>query len=346
VVHEMSDGKEVVDITIIGGGPVGMFTAFYAGMRQASVKIIESLPQLGGQLSALYPDKYVYDVAGFPKIKASELVDRLSEQMGQFEQEICLNEEVIEVTREDDVFKLITSSQTHYSKTIIITAGNGAFKPRTMNLQDEAKFENTNLHYSIKDINDFANKNVVIFGGGDSAVDWALMLEKIASSVSIVHRRDRFRAHEHSIVQLEECSVNILTPYVPTELHGDTKLESIILKESKTKEEIELKADDYLVNYGFISNLGPINNWGLAIENHSIAVNSRAETNIPGIYAVGDIATYPGKVELMATGFGEAPIAVSNAKVYIDPKESMQAPGTARADRASSRVRWRGRGRS
>ena len=319
----MSNEQEVVDITIIGGGPVGMFTAFYAGMRDASVKIIESLPQLGGQLAALYPDKYVYDVAGFPKIKASELVDRLDEQMGQFDQEICLNQEVIEVIKEDDVFKLITNSDIHYSKTIIVTAGNGAFKPRTMNLPDEAKFENTNLHYSIKDINDFADRNVVIFGGGDSAVDWALMLEKIASNVSIVHRRDRFRAHEHSVKQLKECTVNILTPYVPTELQGDTKLDCITLQQSKTKEEVELKADDYLVNYGFISNLGPINNWGLEIENDSIVVNSKAETNIPGIYSVGDIATYPGKVELMATGFGEAPIAVSNAKVYMDPNESM-----------------------
>ncbi|AXI08126.1 ferredoxin--NADP(+) reductase [Oceanobacillus zhaokaii] len=319
----MSNEQEIVDITIIGGGPVGMFTAFYAGMRQASVKIIESLPQLGGQLAALYPDKYVYDVAGFPQIKASELVDRLEEQMNQFEQEVCLNEEVIEVTKENDVFKLITGSAIHYSKTIIITAGNGAFKPRTMNLEDEDKFDNTNLHYSIKNIQDFANKDVVIFGGGDSAVDWALMLEKIAARVSLVHRRDKFRAHEHSVKQLKECSVNILTPYVPTALLGDTKLESIILKESKTKEEIELRADDYLVNYGFISNLGPINNWGLEIEKQSILVNSKAETNIPGIYAVGDIATYPGKVELMATGFGEAPIAVSNAKVYIDPNESM-----------------------
>lgn len=316
--------EEVMDITIIGGGPVGMFTAFYAGMRDASVKIIESLPQLGGQLSALYPDKYVYDVAGFPKIKGAELVDRLYEQMSQFEQEVCLNEEVLEVVKEDDLFKITTTTQNHYTRTIIITAGNGAFKPRTMNLQDEEKYEHTNLHYSIKNINEFTNKDVCIFGGGDSAVDWALMLEDVASSVSIVHRRNRFRAHEHSVKQLKECTVNILTPYIPARLQGDSRLESIILAEPKTKEEIEVRADNFLVNYGFISNLGPIKNWGLEIENDSIVVNSRAETNIPGIYSVGDISTYPGKVELMATGFGEAPIAVSNAKVFIDPNESVQ----------------------
>lgn len=319
----MRDEIEVVDIAIIGGGPVGMFTAFYAGMRQASVKIIESLPQLGGQLAALYPDKYVYDVAGFPEIKAKDLVDRLMKQMSQFEQEICLNEEVLEVTREEDVFKITTSSDVHYSRTIIITAGNGAFKPRMLNLDNEAKFEHTNLHYSVHDIQDFAGKDVCIFGGGDSAVDWALMLENIASSVSIVHRRDRFRAHEHSVQQLKDGSVQVVTPYVPKVLIGESKVESIILREAKTKEEIEIKADDYIVNYGFISNLGPINNWGLEIDKQSIVTNSRAETNIPGIYAVGDISTYPGKVELMATGFGEAPIAVSNAKIFINPNESL-----------------------
>ncbi|HLR51786.1 MAG TPA: NAD(P)/FAD-dependent oxidoreductase [Candidatus Avamphibacillus sp.] len=319
----MCNDNEIYDMTIIGGGPVGLFTAFYAGMRQASVKIIESLPQLGGQLEALYPDKYVYDVAGFTKIKASDLVERLTEQMNQFENEVCLNEEVKEVTKENDIFQIKTSTQTHYSRTIIITAGNGAFKPRTMNLENETKFDGKNLHYRIKDLNDFKNKDVVVFGGGDSAVDWTLMLESIASNVTIVHRRDRFRAHEHSVSLMKDSSVNILTPYSPTEITGDSKIETIKLKQSKGDKNIELQADEFLVNYGFISNLGPIKDWGLAIENNSILVNSRAETTIPGIYSVGDISTYAGKVKLMATGFGEAPIAVSNAKVYIDPNESL-----------------------
>ncbi|WP_156288949.1 NAD(P)/FAD-dependent oxidoreductase [Oceanobacillus salinisoli] len=321
----MINGDKVYDMTIIGGGPVGLFTAFYAGMRQASVKVIESLPQLGGQLTALYPDKYVYDVAGFPKIKAGQLVDRLMDQMEQFENEICLDEEVKEVTKEDEIFRITTSKQVHYSKTIIITAGNGAFKPRTMNLANEEQFEGKNLHYRIENINDFANKEVVVFGGGDSAVDWALMLEGLASKVTIVHRRDRFRAHEHSVNLLKESSVEIVTPFVPAEINGESRIESIKLKQTRGSEFLDLAADEYLVNYGFVSNLGPINNWKLAIENNSILVNSKAETNIPGIYAVGDISTYQGKVKLMATGFGEAPIAVSNAKVYIDPNESLHS---------------------
>lgn len=315
--------EKLYDITIIGGGPVGLFTAFYAGLRQASVKIIESLPELGGQLAAVYPDKYVYDVAGFPKIKAMDLVNQLTEQMNQFNQDIYLNEVVQEVIKEDDQFTIITNRQTHYSKTVIITAGNGAFKPRTMKLENEERFEGTNLHYRIKNLQDFQKKEVVIFGGGDSAVDWALMLEGIATKVSIVHRRDRFRAHEHSVEQLKNSTVDMLTPYVPTEIVGDSRIEAIKLKEAKSDKVVELEADDYIVNYGFISNLGPIKNWGLAIENNSIAVNSKAETNIPGMYAVGDITTYQGKVKLMATGFGEAAIAVSNAKVYIDPSVSL-----------------------
>src|SRR5699024_1586108 len=156
------------------------------------------------------------------------------------------------------------------------------------------------------------------------AVDWALALEKIASNVTIVHRRDRFRAHEYSVKQMMDSSINVFTPFVPTELLEGSKLESIKLKHTKNKEVIELKANEYIVNYGFISNLGPINNWGLAITNKSCLTNSTAQTDIPGMYAVGDISTYPGRVELMATGFGEAPIAVRNARIYIDPDESVQ----------------------
>ncbi|WP_077328487.1 NAD(P)/FAD-dependent oxidoreductase [Virgibacillus siamensis] len=318
----MDYNNEVYDITIVGGGPVGLFTAFYAGMRQASVKIIENLPELGGQLTALYPEKYIYDVAGFPKIKAQDLVDQLKGQMDQFENEICLNQEVQHVTKEDDIFKISTNSQVHYSRTIIITAGNGAFKPRTMKLENEERFDGKNLHYKIDKLDHFKDKEVCVFGGGDSAVDWALMLENTASKVSIIHRRDKFRAHDYSVKLMKESSIDILTPYVPVELSGETNIENIKLKQQKGDQIINLEADDYIVNYGFISNLGPIKDWGLAIDKNQILVNSKAETNIPGIYAVGDVSTYDGKVKLMATGFGEAPIAVSSAKVYIDPKVS------------------------
>ncbi|MGP1908658.1 ferredoxin--NADP reductase 2 [Metabacillus sp. JX24] len=321
----MKEDTKVYDITIIGGGPVGLFTAFYGGMRQASVKIIESLPQLGGQLSALYPEKYIYDVAGFPKVRAQELVNNLKEQMAQFEPTVCLEQAVADVEKQaDGVFKLTTDQEVHYSKTIIITAGNGAFQPRKIELEEAASFEKSNLHYFIDDLNQFAGQRVLVCGGGDSAVDWSLMLEPIAEKVSLVHRRDKFRAHEHSVENLNNSKVQILTPFIPTELTGTDKIEQVVLEEVKGDRKEVLDVDAVIVNFGFVSSLGPIKNWGLEIEKNSILVNSKMETNVEGIYAAGDICTYEGKVKLIASGFGEAPTAVNNAKAYMDPKARVQ----------------------
>lgn len=323
----MKDEK-VYDITIIGGGPVGLFTAFYGGMRQASVKIIESLPQLGGQLSALYPEKYIYDVAGFPKVRAQELVDNLKEQMKKFEPTVCLEQSVQTITKQEDgTFHLICNDgYEHYSKAIIITAGNGAFQPRKLEIEGSERFEKANLHYFVDDMNKFAGKRVVVFGGGDSAVDWALMLEPIAEKVTLIHRRDKFRAHEHSVENLMNSKVEIKTPWIPAEIVGNERIEKIILQNAKTEEREEIEIDDVIVNYGFVSSLGPIKDWGLNIEKNNIVVNSRMETNIPGIYAAGDICTYDGKVKLIASGFGEAPTAINHAKAYIDPTAKVQ-PG-------------------
>ncbi|WP_026567911.1 NAD(P)/FAD-dependent oxidoreductase [Bacillus sp. UNC41MFS5] len=322
----MQEKQEVYDITIIGGGPTGLFTAFYGGMRQASVKIIESLPQLGGQLSALYPEKYIYDVAGFPKIRAQELINNLKEQMGKFNPTVALEQSVEKLEKQEDgTFKLTTNKDIHYSKTIIITAGNGAFQPRRLELESAAQYERKNLYYFIEDLNQFADQKVVVFGGGDSAVDWALMLEPIAEQVSIVHRRDKFRAHEHSVENLYNSKVDVKTPYVPAELVGDESgIKQIVLETVNGEEKVAVDVDAVICNYGFVSSLGPIKEWGLDIEKNSIVVNSKMETNIPGIYAAGDICTYEGKVKLIACGFGEAPTAVNNAKAFIDPKAKIQ----------------------
>ncbi len=323
----MPQDDQVFDITIIGGGPVGLFTAFYAGMRQLSVKIIESLPQLGGQLAALYPEKYIYDIAGFPKIRAQELVDNLKKQMNQFSPSICLEQSVEHVEKQTDgIFKLTTNSEIHFSKTVIITAGNGAFQSKKLPLAGVEKFEGSNIHYFVNNVNKFAGKRVMIFGGGDSAVDWALMLESIAKQVTLVHRRDTFRAHEKSVEYLQKSTVQVITPFVPTELIGEKRIDKVVLEEVRGTRKLTMDVDDVIVNYGFVSSLGPIKNWELEIENNSIVVNSRMETNIAGIYAVGDICTHEGKLKLIATGFGEAPIAVSSAKLYIDPTANMQTP--------------------
>ncbi|MFC6334726.1 NAD(P)/FAD-dependent oxidoreductase [Paenibacillus septentrionalis] len=321
------NSSEAVDILIIGGGPAGMFAAFYGGMRHASVKIIESMPQLGGQLAALYPEKYIYDIAGFPKVTAQEVVDRLKEQMSLFEQEICLEEKVINVKKLDErLFEVTTDKNTHLAKSIIITAGVGAFSPRRLELPEADKFEKANLHYFVGDLNRFKDQRVLLSGGGDSAVDWALMLEPIAKSVTLVHRRDKFRAHEHSVEQLMNSSVNIITPTEITALHGEDAITSVTLSHVKTKEEQVIDVDAVIVNFGFVSSLGPIAEWGIEIQGGSIVVDTRMETNIPGIFAAGDITTYPGKLKLIAVGFGEAPTAINNAKVYVDPTAKL-SPG-------------------
>lgn len=318
--------EAVYDITIIGAGPTGLFSAFYGGMRQAKVKLIESLPHTGGQLMALYPEKYIYDVAGFPKIRAEDLIANLEEQVSTFDPTIVLGQSIKQVERlEDGSFKLTSSTgDSHYTKTIIIAAGNGAFEPRRLNVPGCSDLEGTHLHYHVDDMNRFKDEHVLLLGGGDSAVDWALMLEDIAKKVTLVHRRDQFRAHEHSLELLHNSSVDVLTPYAPKTIISGTKLENVLLKEVRGDKTIELQPDSIICNYGYISKLGPILEWELEIERNSIVVNSKMETNIPGIYAAGDVNTYSGKVKLIATGFGDAPIAVNNAMQYIDPDARRQ----------------------
>lgn len=322
----MNTTKEVFDITIIGGGPVGMFAAFYGGMRNAKVKIIESLPQLGGQLSMLYPEKDIYDIAALPVIKGQELIDNLSVQISRFDPTICLEEEVIDVIKNDaGTFKLTTAKTVHYSKAIIITAGNGAFQPRRLELDQAEDYEGKTLHYYVNNIEQFKDRTVAICGGGDSAVDWALTLEPIAKKVYLIHRRNKFRALEHSVSLLEQSSVEVITPYIPVAIEGEhPQIQSVKLKEVRGEGEKELEIDNFLINYGFTSSIGPMKKWGIDVKRNEIPVNTKMETTIPGIYAAGDICTYEGKIKLIATGFGEAPTAINNAMSYINPDERVQ----------------------
>ncbi|MHA6259429.1 NAD(P)/FAD-dependent oxidoreductase [Sporosarcina sp. CAU 1771] len=316
--------KEIVDITIIGGGPTGLFASFYAGMREMSVKIIDSLPQLGGQLIELYPEKYIYDVGGFPKVLAKDFVANLVTQAHYSNPEIILGETALSATKDGDHFILETDKGVHLTRTILLTAGIGAFRPRKIGLKEEVNFEEKTLHYGIKDLSIFKNKEVLICGGGDSAVDWSLMLEDIASNVTLVHRRERFTAHETSVNQLMESKVKVLTSRAVKSIEGeDSNVSGIVLADKEGNEEL-LPIDHLIVNYGNISSLGPLKEWGLDMDRNSIKVNTRMETNIEGIYAAGDVTTFDGKVKLIAVGLGEAPIAVNHAKAYIDPKARVQ----------------------
>ncbi|MDS9471703.1 NAD(P)/FAD-dependent oxidoreductase [Sporosarcina pasteurii] len=316
--------REIVDITIIGGGPTGLFASFYAGMREMSVKIIDSLPQLGGQLIELYPDKYIYDVGGFPKILAKDFVANLVTQAHYANPEILLGETALSVVKHDDYYELKTDKGVHLTRTILLTVGIGAFQPRKIGLKEEAQFEGKTLHYGIKDLTVFKDKNIVVCGGGDSAVDWALMLEDIASSVTLIHRRERFTAHETSVNQLMDSKVEVKTSLSIKEIIGENGEVNELLVASRDGNEERISTDHVIVNYGNISSLGPLKEWGLEMERNSILVNTKMETNMEGIYAAGDVTTFDGKVKLIAVGLGEAPIAVNHAKAYIDPKARLQ----------------------
>jgi len=315
--------KDIYDLTIIGAGPIGLYAGVYAGMRKAKVKIIESLPNVGGQLSALYPEKYIYDLPGFPKVLAKDFIDNLEKQLHLFSSTICLNEKVeaFDWLEEEKLFCIHTNAGIHYSGAIVLTVGKGSFAPRMLNMEHEETYAGKNIHYHITDLEFFRNKEVAIAGGGDSAIDWALLLEMIAKKVHIIHRRKQFRAHEHSVSRLEESSINIWTPFVVEAIKSSDKFDGLVLKNVKTRELQDLDVEHLLVNYGFTSNIAPIDSWDFTFERGKIIVGRKQETDIPGIFAAGDIAGYGGRADLITTGLGEAPNAVNHALEFVRPDE-------------------------
>ena len=311
--------EDIYDLIIIGGGPVGQYAAYYAGLRTMKTKIIDSLPELGGQLSALYPEKYIFDVAGFPKVYARDLVASLTEQLSQYEISLALSQKVTHLDPGDIITLQTDKGETHYAKSVIVAAGVGAFLPRKMDVPGLAQLEERGVHYFVSNKGSLAGKNLVIVGGGDSAFDWSLNLAPAAASVLQIHRSDRFKAHEDTIRQVEESTVELKTFHELKEVHGEEHVEGVTIFDNRTKEESYFPCDALLLNLGFLTNLGPIKEWGLNIVGNSVHVNSKMETNIKGVYGAGDIVDYEGKLKLIATGFGEAAIAVNHAKAYVDP---------------------------
>ena len=317
----LADMSDTSDLAIIGGGPTGLFAAFYAGLRQMSVTIIDSLESLGGQLVTLYPEKYIYDVAGFPRVLAKDLATNLIEQAMQYHPRACLGEQVatLDFDEQSRRYTIHTSKADRPARAILIAAGVGSFAAKTLPLPNAAQFVGRGLHYFVKSIDVFANQRVLIVGGGDSAVDWANMLAPVAANVTLIHRRDQFRAHEDSVKKMRQSRVDIKTFHELKSIDGNAHLETATIFDNRSKAEQRLEVDHVLVNIGFESTLGPIGKWGLEIEGGQIKVDSMMQTNRPGIFAAGDVATFPGKLKLIATGFGEACIAVNFAKHYLDP---------------------------
>lgn len=315
--------EEIDDLIIIGGGPIGMFAAYYAGMRHLKTTILETLPVLGGQIALMYPDKTIIDIGGVPEIRGVDLIKQLNTQVATFQPAIFLEEKVLDIQKIDDVFHVTTAKNQYFSKAILLTTGQGSFKPRTLNIDGADRYEGKNLHYYVTDVEKYRNKHVLICGGGDSAVEWALMLENVAKKVTIAHRRQQFRAHENFVEKLLHSSVEILTPYVPEALSGDgNKIQAVTLKERRSAHEIELPIDELIISYGFASNNQLLADWGLELEHGSLLVNQQMSSNIPGIFGAGDGVTYDGKVKLIAVGFGESPIAVNSAVQYIHELEN------------------------
>jgi thioredoxin reductase (NADPH) len=320
-----SPGSDAVDLAIIGGGPVGLFAAFYAGLRQMSVKIIDSLDVLGGQLVTLYPEKYIYDVAGFPRVLAKDLAKDLVAQGTQYGAIDCTGEQVQSLTFDESarIFTLRTNVSSHRARAILIAAGVGSFQPKTLPLKEAESFQGRGLHYFVKKLDVFQDARVLIVGGGDSAVDWANMLAPITAEQTLIHRRDGFRAHEDSVTRMRQTKTDILVFHELKALQGDGRLERAVIYDNRTKQERALDVDHVIVNIGFDTSLGPIKDWGLETEGGQIKVDQMMHTSRPGIFAAGDIATFPGKLKLIATGFGEACIAVNFAKHYLDPSANV-----------------------
>ncbi|MGH7674504.1 MAG: NAD(P)/FAD-dependent oxidoreductase [Gemmatimonadales bacterium] len=326
--------QDVKDITIVGAGPTGLFGAFYAGMRGASCRLVDNLDQVGGQLTALYPEKYIFDVAGFPKILAKDLVKGMAEQALQWKAPVHLAQKVVALRREADDGKpllvVVTDQDEYPSRTVLIAGGIGAFTPRKLPLKDVDRWIGRGLYDRVLDPQAFAGRRVLLVGGGDSAFDWAVNLQPLARRLLMIHRRDGFRAHHATVEQVKAlCAagkMELRTFWEVKAIEGGERIERAVIFNNKTKHEETLEVDCVLPQLGFVSSLGAIADWGLEIEKGEIRVSPTMETNLPGIFAAGDIVTYPGKLKLIATGAAEACIAVNHAVHFLNPAAKIE-PG-------------------
>lgn len=322
------------DILIIGAGPTGLFAVFEAGLLQLKCHLIDALPQAGGQCSEIYPKKPIYDIPGFPEVLAGDLVDNLMEQIRPFQPGFTLGERAETIEKlEDGSFVVTTNKGTQHNAPIVAIAGGlGSFEPRKPLLENLGDYEDNGVSYIIKDPEAFRNKRVVIAGGGDSALDWSIFLADVASEVTLVHRRNEFRGALDSVEKVQHLKnqgkINLITPGEIVGLNGNGKLESVVIrKTSNAAEDITLDVDNFIPLFGLSPKLGPIADWGLEIEKNAIKVDTfDYQTNVPGIYAIGDVNTYPGKLKLILCGFHEATLMCQSAyqRIFPDKKYVMK----------------------
>jgi thioredoxin reductase (NADPH) len=330
-INNMTDHRDMRDLTIIGGGPTGIFAAFQCGMNNITCRIVESMSQLGGQLAALYPEKHIYDVAGFPEVPAISLVESLWKQAERYAPDVVLGETVTKYTKlEDGTFETETNTGSVYrSRALLIAAGLGAFEPRTLpQLGDISHLTGSSVFYAVRSINDFKGKNVIIVGGGDSALDWTVGLMKTAASVTLVHRGHEFQGHGKTAHEVLEAKASgRLAVYLDTEIvcleEVGGELSRLHLR-SRSGVERALDAERLLILIGFKSNLGPLAGWDLELQDNALVVDTHMKTSVDGLYAAGDIAYYPGKLKIIQTGLSEATMAVRHSLSYIKPGEKIR----------------------
>lgn len=318
------------DILIIGAGPTGLFTVFEAGLLKLKCHLIDALPQPGGQCSEIYPKKPIYDIPAYPEILAGDLVDRLMEQIQPFEPGFTLGERAQTLEKQEDGSFIVTTNKgtEHHAPVVVIAGGLGSFEPRKPRIENIAQYEDNGVAYIIKDPEKYRDKKVVIAGGGDSALDWAIYLSTVASEVSLVHRRNEFRGALDSVDRASELArlgkIKLFTEAEVKTLHGTNELQAVVIKPNDAEKEPRyLEVDHFIPLFGLSPKLGPIGDWGLEIEKNAIKVNNAKDyqTNIPGVFAIGDVNTYEGKLKLILSGFHEAAVMCQYAYQIINPNK-------------------------
>ncbi|GAA2680104.1 MULTISPECIES: NAD(P)/FAD-dependent oxidoreductase [Actinosynnema] len=306
-----------VDLLVVGAGPTGLFAAYYAGFRDLATAVVDALPEPGGQITAMYPEKMILDVAGFPAVRGRDLVDALVTQAGQWNPTYLLGRQARELTPVDGKLHVgLADGATVRAGAVLLTAGIGEFKPRPL-VAGEGWLGRGLVHF-VPALDAHVGQDVVVVGGGDSAFDWALALAPIAGSVTVVHRRSTFRAHPPTVRQVRDLGVRIITDAQVTRIGGDGRVAEVEVDVKDSGSEV-LPAQTVVAALGFTADLGPIESWGLELDHRAVVVDQTMRTALAGVYAAGDVATYPGKVKLIATGFGEAATAVNNIAVALDP---------------------------
>lgn len=318
-----------LDLIIVGAGPVGLYGLYTARMRKASAVVLDSLPEPGGQVTVLYPSKWIYDVAGFPQVLGRDLIKALVDQAAPEPGQIRCSERAVDLfPSEDGLFHVTTEKASYVARAVILTVGIGAFAPRRLRVPGAQELEGHGVHYRVDNPEDLRDRRVLVVGGGDSALDWALAVEPLARSLTLIHMLEEFEAHEDSVEKLGASRARVLTPWELTEVmdDGTGRVERARIRRRGTGEEEILEVDDILIFIGQVANLGSVKEWGVGVKGNSIPVNTRMQTVLPGVYAAGDVAAYDGKIDLIATGFGEVATAVNNAMTRVRPG-AKAAPG-------------------